>query len=77
VGAYEHRVRARLPDGRHVPLPVYIETVNAVFDTKLAGGADMAAFLQSGPVQGAYSREQVRQANEEMLAVLGRLRRDG
>jgi len=44
---YEHRVRARLPDGRDVPMPVNRRTINAVFATNLATPAEVAAFLRS------------------------------
>ncbi|HVC62927.1 MAG TPA: UDP-galactopyranose mutase [Acetobacteraceae bacterium] len=42
---YQHRVRAKLPDGRLVPLPVNRDTLNAVFGAKLQCAADAAAFL--------------------------------
>lgn len=42
---YEHRVRARLPDGRHVPLPVNLETINAVHGVTLRDAAEAEAFL--------------------------------
>ncbi len=44
---YEHRVRARLNDGRHVPLPVNRQTVNQVFDKALPDEAAVKAFLRS------------------------------
>jgi len=44
---YEHRVRARLPDGRHVPLPVNRQTVNAVFGTNLLTPDAVARFLRT------------------------------
>jgi UDP-galactopyranose mutase len=49
---YRHRVRAKLPDGRLVPLPVNLETINAVFGAKLHTEAEAAAFLheQSVPI---------------------------
>lgn len=42
---YEHRVRALLPDRRTVPLPVNLETVNAVFGTSLLSEKDVKVFL--------------------------------
>lgn len=42
---YRHRVRAILPDGRFVPLPVNLDTINLVFGEKLITEADAAAFL--------------------------------
>jgi UDP-galactopyranose mutase len=49
---YRHRVRAKLPDGRLVPLPVNLDTINAVFDARLQTEAEAAAFLhrQSVPI---------------------------
>src|SRR5215469_3825994 len=44
---YRHRVRARLGDGRLVPLPVNIDTINAVFGTRLGNAAEAEAFLRS------------------------------
>ena len=43
---YRHRVRARLQDGRLVPLPVNRDTVNAVFGEDLRSEADVASFLR-------------------------------
>ena len=42
---YMHRVRAVLPDGRFVPVPVNLDTINAVFDAGLQSEADATAFL--------------------------------
>jgi UDP-galactopyranose mutase len=44
---YEHRVVARLKDNRLVPLPVNLDTVNAVFGTKLETPEDVASLLAS------------------------------
>src|SRR5215469_14562244 len=44
---YRHRVRARLSDGRLVPLPVNLDTIDAVFGTQLADAAEAEAFLRS------------------------------
>ncbi len=43
---YEHRVRAMLEDGRFVPIPVNLTTVNTVFDVDLKG-PETEAFLAS------------------------------
>jgi len=43
---YRHRVRARLDDGRLVPLPVNIDTIDAVFGTRLANAIEAEAFLR-------------------------------
>ena len=42
---YVHRVRAVLEDGRFVPLPVNLDTINAVFGTTLTSKEDVVAFL--------------------------------
>jgi UDP-galactopyranose mutase len=43
---YLHRVRAILPDGSLVPLPVNRDTVNGVFGEALASETEVAAFLR-------------------------------
>ncbi len=43
---YQHRVQARLGDGRRVPLPVNRTTINAVFGVRLADEAAVRAFLR-------------------------------
>ncbi|MDF1631548.1 FAD-dependent oxidoreductase [Mycoplana sp. MJR14] len=42
---YAHEVRARLADGRHVPLPVNIDTINDVFSETLETAEQVEAFL--------------------------------
>ncbi|MCV3736647.1 FAD-dependent oxidoreductase [Rhizobium sp. TRM96647] len=42
---YTHEVRAKLADGRHVPLPVNIDTINAVFSEALETAEQVEAFL--------------------------------
>jgi UDP-galactopyranose mutase len=42
---YEHRVRAELPDGRCVPLPINRQTINAVFGVHLTDADAVRAFL--------------------------------
>lgn len=44
---YEHRVRARLSNGDHAPLPININTINAVFGVNLKTEAETRAFLKS------------------------------
>ena len=43
---YRHSVRAKLPDGRLVPMPINLDTINAVFNQRLADAASAAAFLR-------------------------------
>jgi UDP-galactopyranose mutase len=44
---YEHRVKALLPDGRPVPLPINRDTINAVFGKTLEDDRQTEAFLIS------------------------------
>ena len=64
---YRHRVRARLPDGRLVPLPVNRDTINVVFDARLQTEEEAAAFLrvQSVPIA------QPRNAAEHLRSRIG------
>jgi len=43
---YCHRVRARLPDARLVPLPINLDTINTVFDTAFTSATDTRDFLR-------------------------------
>src|ERR1700733_8184992 len=43
---YLHRVRAILPEGGFAPLPVNLETINAVFDETLRTEAEAMSFLR-------------------------------
>jgi UDP-galactopyranose mutase len=42
---YRHRVRAELPDGRRVPLPINLDTLSAVFGQRLQDADDANALL--------------------------------
>jgi UDP-galactopyranose mutase len=42
---YRHRVRARLPDGRCVPLPINLDTLSEVFGRSLASADEATALL--------------------------------
>ena len=44
---YLHQVRAILPDGRFVPLPVNIDTINLVYSKNLRTASEAEQFLQS------------------------------
>jgi UDP-galactopyranose mutase len=44
---YAHKVRALLPGGANVPMPVNLDTVNAVFGTGFETGAQVRAYLQT------------------------------
>jgi UDP-galactopyranose mutase len=64
---YEHEVVARLPDGRCVPLPVNMDTINAVFEVSLETPAEAAAFLESVSIQ----NEKAKSAEEHLHSVIG------
>lgn len=42
---YQHKVRAKLPSGAHVPLPINLDTVNAIFNTNLQTANEVADHL--------------------------------
>ena len=65
---YEHRVKARLPDGRCVPMPVNLDTVNAVFGTALETPAEVAAALAAR----AVPREAIVSAEDHLYSTIGR-----
>jgi len=44
---YQHKVRALLPGGAKVPLPINLDTVNAVFGTAYETGAEVQAHLRA------------------------------
>ncbi|HQT77622.1 MAG: UDP-galactopyranose mutase [Rhodospirillales bacterium 20-64-7] len=64
---YRHRVRAILPDGRLVPLPVNLDTINLVFGEALATDAEAEAFLRRIAVPIAEPRN----AGEHLRARIG------
>jgi UDP-galactopyranose mutase len=64
---YVHRVRAVLDDGRFVPLPVNLDTINLVFDLHLPDAAAAAAFLQEVAVPCPTPRN----AAEHLYASIG------
>ena len=64
---YEHRVVAKLPDDRLVPLPVNLDTVNAVFGTALRDEREVAAFLATK----AVDRAEIRSAEDWLYARMG------
>ena len=64
---YEHRVVAQLPDQRLVPLPVNLDTVNAVFDTNLSTPDEVKAYLTTKSV----IRNPVTSAEDHLYAHIG------
>ncbi len=65
---YSHRVRALLDDGRFVPLPINLTTINTVFDINLKDEADTLAFLGSI----AETVPNTRNAAEYLYSKIGR-----
>ncbi len=65
---YMHRVRAALPDGRFVPIPVNLTTINAVFGESLQTQDDVIAFL----ARIAERIERPRNAAEYLNSRIGR-----
>lgn len=62
---YEHKVEARLGDGRHVPLPVNRRTINEVFGVSLQDEAEVRTFLaaQALPIAHPANAAEHLQAN--------------
>jgi UDP-galactopyranose mutase len=64
---YEHRVVAQLPDNRFAPMPVNLNTVNAVFNTDLKCSEEVTTFLASR----AIVRDPVISAEDHLFATIG------
>jgi UDP-galactopyranose mutase len=64
---YEHRVVARLSDTQLVPMPVNLDTVNAVFGTSLETSAEVAAFL----AKKSLHRDPVISAEDHLYSHIG------
>ncbi len=64
---YEHRVVARLPDGQLTPLPVNLDTVNAVFRTSLQSSEEVAGLL----AQHAVVRTPIVSAEDHLYSAIG------
>ena len=65
---YEHRVRARLDDGRLVPLPINRETINTVFGLRLQTAEEVDAHLRKVAIPIAEPAN----AAEHLYAQIGR-----
>jgi UDP-galactopyranose mutase len=65
--AYEHRVLAQV-DGKLVPIPINIDTVNAIYGLQLDSAAEMEAFLNGR----AEKREMVRTSEDAVVSRVGR-----
>ncbi len=64
---YEHRVVARLPDGRLLPLPVNLDTVNGLFGLDLSTSEQVSAHLKSVSV----AREPIGNAEDWLYGNIG------
>lgn len=64
---YEHRVVARLPDGRFAPMPVNLDTINAVFGLSLQGAGELDRFL----AEISLRRDPIASAEDHLLSVVG------
>lgn len=64
---YEHKVVAKLPDGRLLPLPVNLDTVNGIFGLELDTPEQVAAQLRSVSVR----REPIANAEDWLYANIG------
>jgi len=64
---YDHCVVARLPDGRLVPAPVNLDTVNAVFNTQLETPQEVADFLSTRVI----ARDPIISAEDHLYSKIG------
>lgn len=64
---YDHRVQARLPDGRLVPLPINRQTINAVFGTNLRTEDQVRGHL----AKVSCAAETVCSAEDHLFSVIG------
>jgi UDP-galactopyranose mutase len=65
---YEHRVVALLDNDRKVPLPVNLDTINAVFGTQLNAPEDVMSYLASL----ALPRSPVISAEDHLYSTIGK-----
>ena len=68
LDTYEHKVEARLADGRCVPLPVNRRTINDVFGVALEDEQQVRDFL----AEQAEPRDEIRNAADHLVANIGR-----
>jgi UDP-galactopyranose mutase len=64
---YEHKVVAQLHDGRYVPVPVNLDTVNQVFGTNLRTADEVAHYLRSKVIV----RDPILNAEDHLYTTLG------
>ncbi|MDX2155441.1 MAG: UDP-galactopyranose mutase [Hyphomicrobiaceae bacterium] len=65
---HEHCVVALLGDGRYVPLPINIDTVNAMFGVDLKTAEDLSGFLKSV----SETRNPIVTAEDQLYKFIGR-----
>ena len=64
---YEHKVVAKLPDGRLTPMPVNLDTVNSIYNTNLNTSDEVATLL----AQKANVRNPIVSAEDHLFATIG------
>ena len=64
---YEHRVKAQV-DGKLVPIPINLDTVNTLFGLNLQTEAEIEAFFEAR----AEKREQIRTSEDVVVGRVGR-----
>ena len=64
---YEHRVVAKLPDGRHLPIPINRDTVNGLFGLRLSTADEVTAHLKSV----SRPRDPILSAEDYLYSVIG------
>ncbi|CAL4869824.1 UDP-galactopyranose mutase (plasmid) [Asticcacaulis sp. MM231] len=64
---YDHRVRGRLDDGRFVPIPVNLETINTIFGKSFTTAEEVQAHLASIAIQ----IEEPKNAAEHLYSQIG------
>lgn len=65
---YQHRVRAKLEDGRFVPMPVNLETINTMFEKSFTNEEQVKEFLDSI----AIKNDAPKNAGEYLYSKLGK-----
>jgi UDP-galactopyranose mutase len=64
---YEHKAVARLSDGRTVPIPINLDTVNAIFDSSAQTPEEVERMLEARAVK----HDTIMSAEHHLLATIG------